>query len=206
MGVDGSRWLKIFGVCGIVTPVVAFACILLAIAYCPPFSWTNNALSDLGVQEGVTSILFNVGLTISGILAAVFGFGLGGSFRGKTLGLGGAVLFLLAAVSLAAIGVFNENYKPMHLYASVAFFVLFPLSTLVIAAAFLNQRQMRLGLFTFTIAAIAASPWIAYFAVRYVEGVAIPETISALAASAWAIVLGERMLKQASRQAALQMR
>ena len=57
--------------------------------------------------------------------------------------------------------------------ASVAFFVQLPLSTLLVAAAFLNQGQMRLGLFTFAIAARAASPWVAYFAVRYVEGVAI---------------------------------
>jgi hypothetical membrane protein len=200
MSADGSRWLKISGACGIVTPVVAFTCILLAIAYYPPFSWTNNALSDLGVQEGATSILFNYGLTISGILAAVFGSGLRGLFHGKTLGPSGAMLFLLATVSLTAIGVFNENYEPMHWYASVAFFVLFPLSMLLIAAAFLNQGQMKLGLFTFAVAAIAASPWITYFAVRYVEGVAIPEAISALAASAWAIALGERMLKQASKQ------
>jgi hypothetical protein len=34
---------------------------------------------------------------------------------------------------------------------------------------------------------------------RYVPNVAIPETISALSASTWSIVLGFQMLKQGSR-------
>ena len=41
-------------VAGIATPIVAFASILTAIASYPQFSWTNNALSDLGVVAGVT--------------------------------------------------------------------------------------------------------------------------------------------------------
>jgi hypothetical protein len=40
---------------------------------------------------------------------------------------------------------------------------------------------------------------VAYFAVRYVENVAIPETISALAASMWAMMVGFKMLKQTSQ-------
>jgi len=49
MNSKNVAWLKISGVSGIVTPIVAFTFISLAIVYSPQFSWTENALSDLGV-------------------------------------------------------------------------------------------------------------------------------------------------------------
>lgn len=197
----GSRidWLKISGACGIAAPVIAFACILLAIAYYSPFSWTDNALSDLGVQEGFTPVLFNYGLVVSGLLALLFALGIYVFLGARISGKVGALLFALATLALTAIGVFNENYTPMHSYVSVAFFMLFPISMLLLTVAFSVLGQLRMGLFTFLTAAIAAAPWVIYFTARYVENVAIPETVSALAASAWAIVVGFKMLKQASQ-------
>ena len=76
MNLKNVNWLKISGVCGILTPLVAFTFISLAIASSPQFSWTDNALSDLGVVEGVTAVLFNSGLIIGGILAIIFASGL----------------------------------------------------------------------------------------------------------------------------------
>jgi hypothetical membrane protein len=57
---------------GIVAPILGFSCILSAIATYAPFSWTNNALSDLGVVVGITGSLFNFGLVASGFLAFNF--------------------------------------------------------------------------------------------------------------------------------------
>ena len=181
-----------------VAPIVAFTCILLAVSFYPPFSWTENALSDLGVQAEPTSILFNYGLVVSGVLTLVFGIGLFGLLGSTVLGKVGVFLFILASLALIAIGVFNENCTPAHWYVSVVFFVSFSLSMFVLAAALLKLGKLRVGLFTFLVAMFAATPWIAYFAARYVEGVAVPETISALAASMWAMVLGSKMLKKPS--------
>ena len=44
---------------GIVAPMIAFVCIGGAITSYPQFSWTNNALSDLGVISGITENLFS---------------------------------------------------------------------------------------------------------------------------------------------------
>ena len=63
---------RLSGVCGILTPIIAFVCIFLAINSAPEFSWTENALSDLGVMPGATSAFFNFGLIVSGILGFVF--------------------------------------------------------------------------------------------------------------------------------------
>jgi len=198
MNSKNVAWLKISGVSGIVTPIVAFTFISLAIVYSPQFSWTENTLSDLGVQEGVTAILFNYGLIIVGILALVFASGLF-VLQKTMLGRIGAFIFVFAALILMAIGVFPENVKPAHYCASVGFFVLFPISIFVISAAFLLTAKVKLGLFTFLVAAVAVVVWIIHWTIPFGSGVAIPETLFAVSASTCFIVLGSKMLKEVSR-------
>jgi len=190
-----DTWVKISGISGIFTPIVAFTLISLAILFSSQFSWTENALSDLGVQEGVTAILFNSGLIIGGILSLLFALGL--FILQKTiLGRIGVLIFVLAAAALMVIGVFPENVKPTHYYASVAFFVLFPISLLIIGTAFLLTAKVKMGSFTFLTAIVAPVMWTVQFSRPFVSDVAIPETVSALSASIWSIVLGFKMLKE----------
>jgi hypothetical membrane protein len=108
MNLKDENWLKISGVCGILSPIVAFTCILFAINYSPEFSWTKNALSDLGVQEGVTAPLFNYGLIISGILTLIFATWLFIFLSDKLLGRIGAFILILDAFAFTAIGIFPE--------------------------------------------------------------------------------------------------
>src|SRR5665648_172520 len=100
---------------GIIAPIIAFVCILTAIASYPKFSWTNNALSDLGVVSGLTASLFNFGLFVSGVLALIFSlFGLFNYFRKYWIGKIGSTVFAAATIALIAISVFNENFSPTH--------------------------------------------------------------------------------------------
>ena len=185
------NWLKVSGISGIIAPLMAFTLILLAIAYSPDFSWTENALSDLGVQGGITAVLFNTDLIITGVLAILFATGLFRFLRENLLGRISALVLVLDALALTAIGVFPENVEPIHYYASVTFFALLPTSMLFLGAAFLRTPRTKLGFFTFIAAIVAAVVW----AIPFGEGVAIPETLSGVSASAWAIVLGISMLK-----------
>ena len=100
-------------------------------------------------------------------------------------------------VALIAIGVFNESFSGTHYTVSVAFFVLAPISLFIITCAFALMHQTRTAILTVGIGVVAALPWILLFAFHYVPKVAIPETISALAVSAWTIALSWRILKQA---------
>jgi hypothetical membrane protein len=197
MNSKNVAWLKISGVCGILTPVVAFTFISLAIVYSPQFSWTGNALSDLGVQEGVTAILFNSGLIIGGILALVFVSGLF-VLQKIILGRIGVFIFVLAALALMAVGIFPENVGPTHYYSSVALFLLLLVSMLVICATFLLTAKVKMGLFTFMAAVVVSLAWIVQWTIGFGSNVAIPETLSALSASMWSIVLGFKMLREAS--------
>jgi hypothetical membrane protein len=185
---------------GIVAPVLAFSCILIAVASYPEFSWTENALSDLGVVSGVTGPVFNLGLTVSGIFILCFAvFSLFKYFEDSWVGKCGALAFAATALALIGIGIANENIRPFHYLFSVAFFVLLPISLFIITAAFAVKRRTKRVLFTLVIAVAAATPWILYFTVHYVHGVAIPEFASALAGSVWTVVLGYKMLKAPSQ-------
>ena len=191
--------LKVSGIFGVLAPVFAFAFIFLAIASYPQFSWTNNALSDLGVVLGATSSFFNSGLIIGGIWCLFFAIGLFMFLGESMLGRVGVFFFVLTCLALVAIGVFPENVKPAHYIVSVLFFVLLPISLLIITGAFWLMGKVRMAVFTLLVAIVAAVPWVLYFSVRYVSGVAVPELVSAVAGSVWVVVLSGKMLRQASR-------
>jgi len=187
------------GIAGVLTPVLAFTFIALAVASYPQFSWMDNALSDLGVVLGVTSQLFNFGLIVSGLLGVNFAIGLYKFLKNNLWGKIGSIVFLLASFSLMGIGVTPENIRPFHYIFSVAFFSLVPISLLVISAHFLIAGQKRMAIFTFLIGVVAAAPWVLYFVFPYARGVALPELMSAIAGAFWAVFVGWKMFREASQ-------
>ena len=195
-----NNFLRTGAVSGIVAPLLAFACILIAIYSYPPFSWTENALSDLGIVPGIAGPLFNFGLYASGLLIVSFAvFGLFTYFRGSWMGKIGSVSLAATGLSLMGIGFFPENMIPAHYLFSVAFFLLLPISLLIVAGASAFKHETKMAFFTLLIAVAAALPWMLYFYIHYVPGVAIPEFVSALAGSIWTIFLAFKMLKAASQ-------
>jgi hypothetical membrane protein len=63
----------------------------------------------------------------------------------------------------------------------------------------LVTRQKTLATFTLLVAIFAAAPWVLFFQIHYVQGVAIPELLSALAGAVWSVVIGWKMFKAASQ-------
>jgi len=181
-----KKMLRIAGLCGMAAPVIAFSCIFLAISLSPWFSWSANALSDLGVGEAAW--VFNSGLIAGGILTMVFAAGLLVAFKRRTLGRVGAVLLFFGAVALFGIGLFSEAAGAIHSYFSVAFFVLFPLSVFLLGAGAVRAGSRKFGSFTIVAGVLAALPWVFSW-----DGVRIPEAISALAGSIWIIAEGARL-------------
>lgn len=181
--------LRAAGLCGVITPIIVITLIALAISYSPWFSWTENALSDLGVR-GIAAVLFNSGLIIGGILTGVFAVGLRETLRSRTLSHAGALIFILDAATLCAIGIFPETAGEIHFYVSVAFFTLFPIAMFIIGASMMRFcSERKLGLFTVLVGLVAAVVWAFQW-----EGVAIPEIVAGISASAWSIVFGTRLL------------
>jgi len=177
------------GLFGIVTPVVGFTLILLAIRTAPWFSWTGNALSDLGVR-GLTATIFNGGLMATALSMMAFSAGVWEFTDGSTLGRAGSGALFLAAVFLMGIGVFPETVEPHHLVFSVAFFVALPVSMFVLSAHMIRSGMRDLGYLSVAAGIVAALIW----ALEW-DGVAIPEAVSALMAAVMSVVLGYRMRK-----------
>ena len=195
---DRTRALQRIGASsGILSPIIGFACILAAIATYPSFSWTNNALSDLGVTQGITASIFNYGLIASGFLTFNFAiFGLYVYFGRNNIGKIGSSVFAAGSLALIAIGVFNENYSPTHYLVSVAFFTLIPIALFITTFSFFLTHQTKFAGFTVLVGVMAAFPWILQFAFDYVPKVAVPEFISGLVISVWTITFANKMLKE----------
>jgi hypothetical membrane protein len=181
-----KKWLRLAGLCGVVAPAVTLSCILLAVSWSPWFSWSANALSDLGVGEAAG--VFNSGLMVGGVLTAVFAAGLWAALEKQALARAGVAVFFLAAVALFGIGLFSEAAGAIHVYFSVAFFMLLPLSLFLMGMGAVRAGSCGFGTFTILAGIIAVVPWVFPW-----QGVAIPEIISALAAATWGVTQGTRL-------------
>ena len=181
--------VRLLGWLGFIAPVVGFAFIFLAIQTAPWFSWTGNALSDLGV-DGVTASIFNYGLMVTAVIIAAFSMGLKGFTGSNQVGWIGSTLFLLAAVFLFFIGVFPETAGRIHFYFSVAFFVTLSLTVMVLSAYTLRQGMKGEGTTMLAAGLVSAMIWTLNW-----DGIAIPEAVSALMMAVTSMILGYRMTR-----------
>lgn len=183
------KLVRLFGWFGIISPIFGFAVIFGAISTAPWFSWTGNALSDLGVSGG-TSILFNSGLQMTAAVMAVFSLGIYELTKGDRLSRAAFVLSFANAVFLALLAFFPETAGSIHRDMSVSFFLSLPLSQLVMALYMRRRGMFRFSYFMVATAIVSILPWIPRW-----EAVAIPEAIAALAAGIWMAALGYWMTR-----------
>lgn len=181
---------KIAVLCGLAGPIVVFTLIFYAISLAPWFRWTENALSDLGVDEKA-GFPFNLALILGGSLYAVFAVVFGAALPKSVLSRISLCLMLLDAVALCAIGVFPENIKPWHFYASVAFFVLIPLSQFPVGVILFNEKNWKLGLLTVLLGIVTATVWVYPW-----KAVAIPEAVTGGMLAIWIAALSLWMYRQ----------
>jgi hypothetical membrane protein len=178
-----------YGFFGILAPVVGFIVIIAAILSAQWFNWWTNALSDLG-ETGLSALIFNNGLKVTAFLMGIFALGLREIADGDRVGLTSFILFILGTLSLLGVGVFPITERPYHWYFSVAFFVFMPLSLFSYAVYLYKGGLQNLGKMSAAMGLVAALIWIPSW-----DGVAIPETISALAYAIWAQLMGVLMVQ-----------
>jgi len=191
--VDKKKMMMVAWVCGILASVVVLSSVLTAISRSPSFSWTANALSDLGGSgaasgNGAASI-FNSGLIIGGVLMIIFA---AGRFvaGGKALERVGAILLFLGAIALACIGVFTESAGDIHMYVAGAFFGISALSFFLIGGGLILAGSKKFGLLTVLMGFLVGIPWAL---VSVYNGWAIPETLSAGVIFIWVVFEGIRL-------------
>ncbi len=177
---------ELAGICGVAGPIISLSFVIKAIIISPWFAWSTNALSDLGVGEA--ALVFNSGLIAGGITSIIFALGLFVAFEKQNLRKTGAVVYFFVAISLINIGVFSEAVGNVHLYFSIAFFVLLPISLFLLGVGAIISRFRLFGAFTLSIGFLAAFPWFFSWG-----AVGVPEMVSAVVAAVWSIVQGARL-------------
>ncbi len=153
----------------ITTMMLFLAGVLLSIYLNPWFSFTKNALSDLGNPKRTSFYyIFNYTLMVSGTLFTIYMFGFFRKYRPKT-----ALLLGLASFFLVLVGYFHEGYKGTHFVVSLLFFF----NGITGLAVYWAERNSIYGIFGYFVS-------IAVFGVReiYSEslGIAVPESVSGL--------------------------
>ncbi|MEM2464338.1 MAG: DUF998 domain-containing protein [Candidatus Bathyarchaeia archaeon] len=170
MGKSDLRKDKIFVILGIIGPLIAYTCIGLSIYLSPSFSWRVNALSDLGhAKNSIVAPIFNFGLLVSGFLVALYSAKSLAGYAKYT-----SVSLTLSALMLQAVAAFDEIYGQIHFIVSVIFFILAGISCIIYSL----EKKSILAALAFAVGFLS---WALWWAGVYKMGIAVPETISALA-------------------------
>lgn len=183
-----ASFQRIAGICGIAAPIVSFSTILISVALSPWFSWTSNALSDLGVSS--VAAIFNTGLVLAGALNLVFALGVRKMLTPSRVGnVGSALLFAVGVLSIL-VAIVTEQYMFGHIIVSLATFILTPISFLMIGAALIEKGSRLIGLIT---AALALGALLAIFGIPR-QGWATPEIVFGVLLASLPIGIGAKML------------
>jgi len=159
---------------GIIGPTIGYVAIAVSIALSPRFSWESNALSDLGhAMSSDVAPIFNLGLLLTGLLILIYAVTVFRKHAPYTS-------FVLATVgfSLQLVATYDEVYGLLHTVVSVLFFASLGFASLVYAAETKSYLAVAALL-------IGGASWALYGAKIYSAGVAVPETISTVAAVMW---------------------
>ena len=155
---------------------IAYSSIAVSIIFSPWFSWSRNALSDLGhcIKSDV-AVIFNFGLVMSGLMLALYST----IYLRKETKLTWILLFLTGFM-LQLIGVYDEIYGRIHVIVSTLFFILLDLSPL----AYSLEKKIKIGVLLFLFYLLI---WIAYYVNMLKGGIAIPEFITSFIAAVFLI-------------------
>ena len=177
--------IKLSGICGIMLPIVTISGILLALPRAPWFSWTENAISDLGRPEFGLSF-FNYMLILVGILLLVFSFGLLYSLNGERVG---PTVFAISSLYFIGVGIFPLP-NPNHLDVSGLFFIAFPLGFLMLGLKMYKKRSRFIKNMGISALIIAVIGGISQIFLLFYEGIAIPEVVILFPGFFWCMRYG----------------
>ncbi|WP_224447045.1 DUF998 domain-containing protein [Haloprofundus salilacus] len=169
---------------GRVAPVVTLGSILAATVVAPWFSWSRDALSELGVDPA-TALLFNGGLILGALLALPYAVPLWTAATTRAAHLV-AVFFALTGVAMGLVGVFPMDTSP-HGAVAVSFYLLLT-ATLAVDGAV--RRRTATGRLSLVFAVVHLLSWAAWADGWFPgSGLALPEFVGAVILAVWVLAL-----------------
>ena len=185
---------RVAALLGAAATLLALGGIALAVSLDPTFSWTTDALSDLGVRDR-SAPAFNWGLIGGGAVGVCYAASL--ALAGTEAHVDGApgrvgravrtTLLALTMVAMAGVGRFDLT-EPLHGPAAIGFYGLI---TLVFAVDGVLRRAEATGRAALGFAVSHVAVWATFAAGWWpVTGLALPELPGALMLAAWVWVIG----------------
>lgn len=135
--------LKICGLFGIISTIIFFIFIGLAIWLSPWFSWTDHFISDIAgslgdtqiwAGRGIASIFLNSGLILAGLAGIMFAFLIKKTniFQ-SSIGRFGIFVLFIDMSALCGAGLFPVTLGSIHYSCSIVLFTLIPIFLFIIA-------------------------------------------------------------------------
>ena len=163
-------------------PVVLIVFLATAISFNPWFSFTKNALSDLGSSKAQYPFIFNSMLMLIAAMGVMFSASFY-SWAKTDCEKISACIVCGAMISLAFVGIFPEE-TAFHFPAAFSFYILSGVGALVYApGAWRKNKPLAIFAFTVLPATILA------FLLSPFRGIAIPELIGASFIIGWLLAL-----------------
>ncbi|MFB6354181.1 MAG: DUF998 domain-containing protein [Halobacteriales archaeon] len=170
---------------GVAGSLLGLATTLLATVRSPTFSWTANALSDLGGPDAAAPWLFNGGLIAAGLVALPFALALYTTARHAFERLG-AASFAGSVVGLALVGAFPIG-TALHGPVAVAYFLLFTLAMWLHGTGAALAGDVHRGLVSIWLGIGHLLAWLAW-AASGLDGIAIPELVGSGILLGWLVM------------------
>ncbi|AZQ15226.1 DUF998 domain-containing protein [Halorubrum sp. PV6] len=172
---------------GAAATLFALGGVAAAILLDPTFSWTADALSDLGVRPR-SAPAFNWGLMLGGAAGVGYAVGVWATSARRGVGVAGrAALLALAMVAMAGVGRFDLT-EPLHAPAAIGFYALLTATFAVDGAL---RRGTTTGALALAFVPVHVAVWATFLAGWWpVTGLALPELPGAIALAAWVWFVG----------------
>lgn len=184
-----KNYTKLSGLCGIAGPTTAILLIFLAVARAPWFSWTDNALSDLGVSE--VAFIFNSAVIFAGVLNFFFALGVKRAYGQDRWSNIGSMILVLGGSSLGLVGVFTEESPVIHGLVAMGYFLLFPVALILLGYS-LRKIDTNYGVFTILSGVLAFGG--IFGLMGFYQGLAIPEIVEAVILALWTVSMGYKLM------------
>lgn len=172
---------------GVAGSLVGFAAVLLAALLSPAFSWTADAVSDLGAPGAAVPWLLNGGLVASGLVSLAFAWVIW-RVADHPVQRVGAAAFALAMASLGLVGLFPLG-TDLHGPAALAYFGLATVTLWVHGTGTVLAGAPRRGLASVWLGILHVVSWVAWAAgFGPGPGLAIPEMVGSILFFAWVLL------------------
>lgn len=181
---------------GVAAALVAAVGIAGAALASPAFSVTGNALSDLGQPDtpaatGVTTLLFNGGLVLAGLVGLPFAVTLRDESESRLGGVAGVAL-LMALLGMVGVGLFPAG-QPLHVPSALSLYLASMVAMAVHGVAGALAGKRRRAVVTCSLVAVHVVGWWVWAAGGPVlrPGLAVPELLGAGVFAAWVVLTAD---------------